>query len=295
MFWTLKELVRVLRDIVIIQKSAVEERKILHRDCSLNNAMILDDFDISKGFLIDWEFAVRITADNKYPIGGMGTVPFMSRKLLSQVSLLQEQAKAEAENKKQAKARKSKSKTPAPKTPKTSSDSSALPVSHVVHTYSDDLESLFFIFAWVGIKFSGPNGVVHQERMTNSLLNRWTNLDLASCFAFKTTLFVDLLEEECLLNKFHPYFKPLIPLAKDWYAALKDNMAHPVTFDAILHILDSHLDQLPNDEELQSSMTTLKESAVTLSKLKHVASLSLPVGSPKWKKSDDIFESDGQV
>lgn len=88
MFQTLKELVRVLRDIVIskclvelyesvelmslplVQKSAVEERKILHHDCSLNNAMILDDFDISKGFLIDWEFAVHITADNKYPIGG---------------------------------------------------------------------------------------------------------------------------------------------------------------------------------------------------------------------------------
>ena len=88
MFRTLKELVSALRDIVIskclvelcksielmflllVQKVAVEERKILHCDCSLNNAMILDDLDISKGFLIDWEFAVRITADNKYPIGG---------------------------------------------------------------------------------------------------------------------------------------------------------------------------------------------------------------------------------
>ncbi|KAG0707630.1 hypothetical protein DFH29DRAFT_782778, partial [Suillus ampliporus] len=57
MFQTLKELVRALRDIVIIQKTVVEERKILHRDCSLNNAMILDDIDMSKGFLIDWEFA----------------------------------------------------------------------------------------------------------------------------------------------------------------------------------------------------------------------------------------------
>lgn len=75
------------------------------------------------------------------------------------------------------------------------------------------------------------NSAVRQERMSNSLLNRWTNLDLASCFAFKTTLFVDPLEEERLLNEFHPYFRPLIPLAKDGYAALKDNMAHPVTFD----------------------------------------------------------------
>jgi hypothetical protein len=89
MFRTLKEFVRALRDIVIskcllvelcksielmfllvVQRTAVEERGILHRDCSLNNAMILDDLDLSKGFLIDWEFAVRIAADNKYPIGG---------------------------------------------------------------------------------------------------------------------------------------------------------------------------------------------------------------------------------
>ncbi|KAG2119863.1 uncharacterized protein F5147DRAFT_767327 [Suillus discolor] len=78
MFHMLKELVRVLRDIVIIQKSVVEERKILYCNCSLNNTIILDDFDISKGFLIDWEFAVCITTDNKYLIGGTGTVPFMS-------------------------------------------------------------------------------------------------------------------------------------------------------------------------------------------------------------------------
>jgi hypothetical protein len=89
MFQMLKDLVRVLRDIVIskclvelyesvelmslplVQKSAVEECKILHHNCSLNNVMILDDFDISKGFLIDWELAVRITADNKYPNGGI--------------------------------------------------------------------------------------------------------------------------------------------------------------------------------------------------------------------------------
>ncbi|KAG1855067.1 hypothetical protein C8R48DRAFT_776468 [Suillus tomentosus] len=142
MFQTLKELVRALRDIVIskclvdselnksaelmsllllVQKTAVEERKILHRNCSLNNVMILDDLDISKGFLIDWEFAVHITADNKYTIGGTGMVPFMSCRLLSQVALLQQQAKAEAENKKLSKTCKLKSKQiPASKTPKTS-------------------------------------------------------------------------------------------------------------------------------------------------------------------------------
>ncbi|KAG1836837.1 hypothetical protein DFJ58DRAFT_734721 [Suillus subalutaceus] len=277
MFRTLKEFVRALRDIVIIQRTAVEERGILHRDCSLNNAMILDDLDLSKGFLIDWEFAVRIAADNKYPIGGTGTVPFMSRMLLSQVSLLQQKVVADAEQKKLMKANKSKSKNaPALKTPKTSSDSLALPVSHVVQGYSDDLESLFFIFAWVCIKFCGPNGTVRQERMPNSLLDRWTSLDLASCAAFKITFFANPLDEQRLINEFHPYFKPLIPLAKDWCAALKDNM------------------ELSDDEELQSTVTMLKKTATALtSSLKRVASLSLPM--PKRRKSDDLPETSEQV
>ncbi|KAG1889111.1 uncharacterized protein F5891DRAFT_1198687 [Suillus fuscotomentosus] len=276
-----------------VQKTAVEEHKILHCDCSLNNVLILDNLDISKGFLIDWEFAVHITADNKYTIGGTGTVPFMSCRLLSQVALLQQQAKAEAENKKLSKTCKSKSKQTL-KTPQTSSYSLALPVSHVIQGYSDDLESLFFTFTWVCIKFSGPNGAVHQERMSNSLLNRLTNLDLASSTAFKITFFANPLDEERLLNEFHPYFKPLLPLAKDWCAALKDNMVHPITFDTILHILNSHLDQLPDDEELQSTMAMLMKSSTILNStpnLKCAASISLQPKGPgtlKQKKSDDI-------
>ncbi|KAG1728264.1 uncharacterized protein EDB91DRAFT_1253528 [Suillus paluster] len=276
--------------LLLVQKTAVEERKILHRDCSLNNVMILDDIDLSKGFLIDWEFAVCIAANNKYPIGGTGTVPFMSRRLLGQVSLMQQQEKVEAEMKRVTKAHKLKlKKAPAPKTPKTSLDSLALPISHVVQDYSDDLESLFFIFAWVCIKFSSPNSTVREEHMSNSLLDRWTSLDLASCAAFKITFFANLLDEERLMNAFHPYSKPLIPLAKDWCAALKDNMVHPVTFDAILRILNSHLNQLSDDEELQSTMTMLKKSATILNTsktLKCLASLSLPM--PKRKKSDEI-------
>ncbi|KAG1745486.1 uncharacterized protein EDB91DRAFT_1246360 [Suillus paluster] len=223
--------------------------------------MILDDIDLSKEFPIDWEFAVCIAADNKYPIGGTGMVPFMSRRLLGQVSLMQQQEKVEAEMKQVTKARKLKpKKAPAPKTPKTSSDSLVLPISHVVQDYSDDLKSLFLIFAWVCIKFSGPNSTVHEEHMSNSLLDRWTSLDLALCAAFKITFFANPLDEECLMNEFHPYFTPLIPLAKDWCAALKDNMVHPITFDTILHILNSHLNQLSDDEELQSTMTMLKKS-----------------------------------
>ncbi|KAG1885293.1 uncharacterized protein F5891DRAFT_989795 [Suillus fuscotomentosus] len=72
MFRSKKELLRVLRDIVLIQQCAVETHQILHRDCSLNNIMIEDCEGGSRGSLIDWEFASRITSDNTYPTGGTG-------------------------------------------------------------------------------------------------------------------------------------------------------------------------------------------------------------------------------
>ncbi|KAG2123990.1 hypothetical protein DEU56DRAFT_712040, partial [Suillus clintonianus] len=49
------ELLTAIRDIVKIQKYAVETRKVIHRDCSLNNAMIEDDGNGSHGTLINWE------------------------------------------------------------------------------------------------------------------------------------------------------------------------------------------------------------------------------------------------
>jgi hypothetical protein len=59
-----------------VQRQAVELRKVLHRDSSLNNAMIEDDGDGSHGMLIDWEFAVDIVEGEQYVVGG--TVGIMS-------------------------------------------------------------------------------------------------------------------------------------------------------------------------------------------------------------------------
>ncbi|KAG1862142.1 hypothetical protein DFJ58DRAFT_725554 [Suillus subalutaceus] len=136
MFRTLKEFVRALRDIVKILQTAVEEHQILHRDCSLNNTMILDELGSSEGFLIDWE---------------------------------------------------------------------------------------------------GPH-----------------------------------------------------PLATEWRKALADNMIHPVTFSTILGILNSHLNKLPDDEELATTVNMLKNDAAVLAdrfKGKQLASESFSVVEPKRQKS----------
>ncbi|KAG2105834.1 uncharacterized protein F5147DRAFT_654076 [Suillus discolor] len=231
MFRTLKEFVKVLRDIIIIQCTAVEEHKVLHRDCSLDNAMIVDLLGGgSRGVLIDWEFAVRINPDLKYAIGGMGTIPFMSCGLLTQLSDAQQAALGGKKLK---------------YIPKTSSNALALPVSH-------------------------------------------------------GNFFVTKKEERCLVDKIHPYFKDLIPLTKEWRTALKDNMENPVFFSTILTLLNTHLDRLPDDEDLVSTVKTLKQSAAILTDRvkKRVASQSFPMELPKRRKSDGISmetdnESDG--
>ncbi|KAG2361789.1 hypothetical protein BDR07DRAFT_1485481 [Suillus spraguei] len=86
MFHMKAELVSMIWDIIIIQKTVVEERGILHQNCSLNNTMIEDDGNGSHGTLINWEFAACILQSNHYPISGTGRVPFMSQKLLHQLS-----------------------------------------------------------------------------------------------------------------------------------------------------------------------------------------------------------------
>ena len=54
----------------IVQKQAVEEKHVLHCDCSINNGMIEDGPDGPTGSLIDWEHAVQITKSNEYDVGG---------------------------------------------------------------------------------------------------------------------------------------------------------------------------------------------------------------------------------
>ena len=157
--------------------------------------------------------------------------------------------------------------------------------------YSDDLESLFFVFSWVCTKFSGPNGKIRQKRINTSLLDRWASLDLKVCAAFKHLLFTNQTEKDNLIGGFDPYFAPLAPLAEDWYQALKDNEDHPITFDVLLNMLDFHLARLPDDEELQSTVTMLKKSAATFNSLKRVASLSFPT-EPSVQKKSKISESD---
>jgi len=82
-----------------VQKEAVG-KGILHCDISPFNVLIKDLVNEIQGMLIDWEFAVEITFEQEYGVGGtvsihsvldheltlvQGTIPFLSIGLLEQI------------------------------------------------------------------------------------------------------------------------------------------------------------------------------------------------------------------
>ncbi|KAG1817265.1 uncharacterized protein BJ212DRAFT_1480495 [Suillus subaureus] len=253
MFCTKAELVSVIWDIVAIQKIVVKERGILHRDCSLNNSMIEDNSNGSHGTLIDWEFAMHILQSNRYPISGTGTVPFMSWKLLHQLSDVIPLVSVQK------------------KTQKKASHSRPQQAMLIKHTFSDDLKSLFYIFAWICIEFRGPLGMKQVLKSRGDrikwLPHTWSANSYAECDQAKMGFFFHSEDLEKLEKQIHPYFKNLIPLAKEWYGLMRNN-SNPdsVPFDAVLEMLNRHLAELPKDEpspELLFAKTILKQKQPT--------------------------------
>ncbi|KAG2125088.1 hypothetical protein DEU56DRAFT_916696 [Suillus clintonianus] len=217
-FQTKLELVSALQDIVRVQQIAVEDCGVLHRDCSLNNSMIEDDGNRTNGLLIDWEFAVHITAGQKYTIGGTGTIPFMSHSLLWQLS--------EAVGDLPTSARSWKVKVASPSLSK--------PPPLILHHYQDDLESLFYVFVCICIEYRGPLGVkcdLSVNRKQEWLPHLWSTNTLKAGSNAKTSFFFHPNADK-LKKQFHPNKGP----------------SGVVTFQEVLDLLETYLAELPKDE-----------------------------------------------
>ncbi|KAG1796319.1 uncharacterized protein HD556DRAFT_1441626 [Suillus plorans] len=203
-FQMLKEFVRVIRDIVIVQCMAVDH-DILHCDCSLYNAMIMEGLNNSRRLLIDWEFAVFITSNDKYSMVAQAQSLLCCARFLPNWH----NCRLRQHNKKHG--------NPPPK----------LWCCHHLASLKAlgmTLNPFFYVFAYFCIKYSGPNCKEPQESIADSLPDSWSNINLDVCKLRKVYFFAVSLEEACLANQFHPYFAKLIPLAKEWRAILKDNM-----------------------------------------------------------------------
>ncbi|KAG2056650.1 hypothetical protein BDR06DRAFT_970011 [Suillus hirtellus] len=229
MFQTKAELLGAIRDIISIQKTAVEEKGILH-NCSLNNSMIEDDGNGSHGTLIDWEFTVFIAQGQKYARGGTGTMPFMSRSLLFQLSEAVDSIATPERSLKHA------------------SNSHVVPARLIIHRFEDDLESVFYVFIWICIGYRGPLGVKRVlDKRYNWLVHKWSAVTFKACNDKKTTFFYHSHTHK-FEEQFHPYFKNLVPLAVEWYELIRNKgPSNAVTFQEVLDLLDKHLAELPKE------------------------------------------------
>ncbi|KAG1855878.1 hypothetical protein C8R48DRAFT_776246 [Suillus tomentosus] len=266
-------------DIIKIQKQAVEQNWVLHRDCSLNNAMIEDDGDGTHGMLIDWEFAVEIVRGDQYGVGGTGTVPFMSQSLLFQLYL----------------------HTPDPSDERLgtrASGSKPYPPPMVTHVYQDDLESMFYIFILVCIKFRGPLGMKHvlptilpqySLQRIKWIMQEWSASTYQKCGDSKTQFFhqSEHYTKE-LSRQFDPYFKSLLPLALEWYDLIKN--PDRLLFNNVIDLLGRHIAALLKEDSaglLVSKWVILSAAGSLMPPRNDEESASPPVDETRQKRVVD--------
>ncbi|KAK8149019.1 hypothetical protein G3M48_008496 [Beauveria asiatica] len=79
-FQSLVELLQVFRDAVMCHRSLYYDAKILHRDISPGNIIILDhqNAEQPKGLLIDLDSAINLDETSEAELGVTGTMPFMA-------------------------------------------------------------------------------------------------------------------------------------------------------------------------------------------------------------------------
>jgi hypothetical protein len=127
------------------------------------------------------------------------------------------------------------------------------------HTYHDDLESMFYVFAWICIMFQGPMGedrcledVVDRDpdKMEMWLPERWhgTPAEVTQKAEAKHYFFMGDSMKACIGEQFAPYFKGLVPLAEEWYDLMKTKKMK-VEFDEVISLFNKHIDDLPDEDD----------------------------------------------
>jgi hypothetical protein len=73
---------------------------------------------------------------------------------------------------------------------KGASSLSPLVIEFVKQDYSDDLESLFYVFCWICIEYSSPLGIEHHLNASKTWLpHAWSNQDIGGCFDNKVAFY----------------------------------------------------------------------------------------------------------
>ncbi|KAG2050199.1 hypothetical protein BDR06DRAFT_974717 [Suillus hirtellus] len=175
----------------------------------------------------------HITLDDMYSAGGTGTIPFMSVSSLRSMGKLNYQYSQGMKSVKELKLATDHS-TPQ-KMPK------------IKHTYHDNLESMFYVFTWIGIMFKGPMGeerclediVDHDpDKMEMWLPEQWhgTPEEVTQKAKAKHYFFLGDSMKQCIGEQFAPYFQKLVPLAEEWYDPMSEKRI-------------KHINVLPDEED----------------------------------------------
>ncbi|KAG2131569.1 hypothetical protein BD769DRAFT_1666601 [Suillus cothurnatus] len=128
----------------------------------------------------------------------------------------------------------------------------------IKHTYHDDLESMFYVFAWICIMFKGPMGEERcledvmdrdPEKMEMWLPERWhgTPGEVTQKAEAKHYFFLGDSMKSCIGEQFAPYFKKLVPLAEEWYD-LMGAKKMKVEFDEVVSLFNKHINDLSDEE-----------------------------------------------
>ncbi|KAJ7120471.1 hypothetical protein C8R43DRAFT_82309 [Mycena crocata] len=212
LFRSRKELVSIFIDVVTAHRDLVAA-KILHRDISLNNIMLVPSAEIPstasstasslsdpvrQGLLIDMDYALVLGVDRTSTSVGhrTGTLPFMS------VAVLIYGNSDWAE-----------------------------------HEPKHDLESFLYVFIWICWHYAGPCNTERSNfdiHATESLMS-WVTGSYETIGRYKRDLMEHVEDwERIILHHFAPYFEPLKPCLTAWRQLLVEKR---LTHDAVLAVL----------------------------------------------------------
>lgn len=140
----------------------------------------------------------------------------------------------------------------------------------LVHRPDDDIESLFYVLFWIMILYNGPRGQGREDfDFEASILSQWTESSISNLDAAKnskSSLLTDRPEKAKLAEHVAPYFRDLVPLLEDWRQIFRDAEYHGnyAQFDACLHVLDSHLSNIPPQDGDSTGRFVREEQTKTL-------------------------------
>lgn len=148
----------------------------------------------------------------------------------------------------------------------------------VVHEVADDLESFFYVFMWICVLHSGPNGAVCTPPENNtSIVQGWGEAAMTTgglTHAFNAKCAFVHAPNKIIDEQFTPYFQNLTYLAKEWRALVKVeddrraglNQAEPLTHQRIINLLHRYADPSPSLPQMRPS--TPQSSRIDPSRLK---------------------------